>query len=154
MSATPSDIQTRLVALYALISGIVTVTDDWPRDNKPFAASELPAVIIQYGRATNIRQSGKNFIMTRPFYAILLSARIKDDVKIPDRASLETVEPFLISVPAFFMARPLLELNGGDGIATPPGSLPSDSAAGRFVFRGATYIRTVFTHEITTRHSA
>lgn len=153
MSATPSDIQTRLVALYALIPGIVTVTDDWSQDNKPFTSSELPAVIIQYGRATNEWQSTRNFIMTRPYYAIILSAHIKDDVKIPDVASLATIEPFLISIPRFFMARRRLELNDA-GIAAESDALPSDSAAGRFVFRGATYIRTVFTHIVKTRHSA
>lgn len=152
MSATPAQLKARLVDLYELISGIVTVTDDWPQDNKPFSDAQLPAVIVQMGRATNEKQSAANFLMTRPYFGILLAARIPNDVKIPDAETLASVDPFLISVPRFFMAHQRLELNDAGLITFPV--LPTDSAPGRFAFRGATYIRTVFTHEITTRHSA
>lgn len=154
MSATPAQIKQRFIDLYTLVPGIVTVVGDWPQDNKPFKESELPAIVVQMGRATNTRQSATNFIMSRPYYGVLLAARLPNDDKIPDEETLASVDPFLVSIPRFFMARPRLQLNDSGIVSDTSIVMPSDSGAGRFAFRSATYIRTVFTHQIQTRHSA
>ncbi len=152
MSApTPTEIKTRLMALAAQVSGIVTVADDWPEDNEPFAPALLPALIVVVRGATNTRISIHKYQSTRTFEFHVPIQRITDDVKNPDTLALRAVEPFLLSIPALFAGRPRLE-NGDAGLALESG-LPQDLPARKIVRDGAEYTGAIFTMTVDTVHT-
>lgn len=152
MSApTPTQVKERLMALAVQVSGIVTVADDWPEDNEPFTAAELPALIVVVRGAVNTRINLHKYQSTRTFELHLPVARIADDVKNPDTAALEAVEPFLLSIPAFFAARPRLE-NGDSGLSY-ASSIPQDLPARKIVREGAEYTGVIFTMTVDTLHT-
>lgn len=153
-AATPAQIKDRIVTLCGQVSGIITVQDDWPESNNPFTPAQLPAIVVSIGRANNQWQSGTSFIMSRPYYLNLVSQRIEEDSKDPDTTALETIEPFLISIPLFFCARPRLEnLATGDAGLALSTSLPSDTGGvGRFIRNGGNYRGTMFILTVDTRY--
>lgn len=152
MSATPTQIKNRLVTLAAGIDGIQAAYDDWPEDQHPFGAQDLPCVIVQVGPATVTRISRARFNMTREFRLLLLVDRTEEDIAHPDTSALEAVEPYLLSVPAYFADKPRLEDASGNGLGVISITLPGDNGMPRIVRNAAIYRGAVFTMTVTTSH--
>lgn len=153
MGATVTQVKNRIATLVANISGITTVQDDWPEDSQPFAPSELPCLIVQAGPVVNSgRISHARFSITREYRILLLVERIEEDIADPDTSALEAVEPYLLSVPAYFAQRPRLEDATNNTGLVFDSSLPTDNGTPRIVREGAVYRGAVFTMTVTTRH--
>jgi hypothetical protein len=108
--ATPTEIKNRLVTLWGHVSGITTAVDDYPNDDLPFEAAELPAVVIrlvstQLGAVTVTRTPyAGGIIRERWTIPAVLHVGVvsKMDALAPNTTEMEACEPFLRSPAVFF----------------------------------------------------
>jgi len=156
-ASTPTTIKNRIVAMFALISGITTSLDDYPEDGKAFQAAELPVAITFLGAATNTRLSGRAFVMSRSLTTHLLIAKASSSRPNPDTSAMEAVEAFQVSVPLYFADKPQLQdpANSLNAIVRNT-TLPSEQepGPGRIPFGGVDYWSLVFTFQVETVHTA
>jgi hypothetical protein len=153
MSATPSQIKDRIALMCAAVTGITTVVDDWPEDTQPFNPVELPCIIVQVGPVTsNERVNHARFRMVRDYRILILVGRTENDTVDPDTSALEAVEPFLLSIPAYFAQRPRLEHPSTSAPIVMDSTLPADNGTPRIVREGAVYRGAVFTMAVITVH--
>lgn len=151
MSApTLTAVKDRIVALCATIPDITTVLEGYPEGDVPFEDHELPVIVVQYGPAQNTRASGDSYTSVRQWRLILHVAHTEGDIVDVNLADVEAVEPYLSSIPLFFLQRPRLELNNS-GLVTQI-TVPSDSGNYRIQRGGALWRGAVFTFSITTNH--
>jgi hypothetical protein len=152
MSSTPSQIKDRVVTILGAVSGITTVLDDYPEDNEPFTAAELPACVVRLRGATNAAVDGRGFAMTRTVAIILHAARSDEDIKYPDTNALEAIETFLLSIPAAFNARRRLNSDDGGLAGVTSITLPADDGRRTIVHESAWYFGAIFSMTVTTQH--
>lgn len=143
--ATLSEIKDRIVTLCGQVSGIVTALDDYPEDNEPFVASELPAIVVRVGPATYAAQSAHRLMVTRQFQLILHVAHIGDDVQDPDTDALEAVEPYLARIATYFGQHPRLHLPGTDNGLVVRSAMGGDGGIGGFNINSARYMGSTLT---------
>lgn len=105
-------IHARLVALCALIEDVETVEAWWPEDGVPFAAEELPAIVVNPAPSiNNTILSATEFTVAQDWFINLFVARFPYDYKLRDRETWALVRPYVYRVPQFFNRRRSLQLN-------------------------------------------
>jgi hypothetical protein len=151
MTQTPTNVLDRYIALWKLLLDSDNAFADYSEDNQPFEVAEMPAVVVRVGPVIEtVRQGRAHFLMTREYRHLLHVARTEEDIANPDTSALRAVEPYLLSVPLFFLDRPRLELSGTGLVVS--STLPADDGIPRIVREGAVYRGAVFTSQVTTRH--
>jgi hypothetical protein len=80
-----------------------------------------------------------------------MARRFAADYKLTDQTAWEAVEPFVLSLPAFFYARPQLQHND-NGLAIGSDLLEVVSLM-PIAFESALYASAVFVLNVRTRHS-
>ena len=149
---TVAQIKKRISDLCKTIPSIVTVLDAYPDDETPFIATELPAIVVRVsGQANNVRESNDAYLMTMPYILEVDVAISASSTAMVNEAALEATEPWIITIPAFFGKRRLLQLNDS-GLATDCG-IAQLVASSRSVRNSVTYARLFFRLPVTTRHS-
>lgn len=117
--ATPSEIKDRIVTLMGRVSGVTTSLDDYPEDQRPFEDDELPVAVTRLisTNLAQVRVSRQTLfpgcVLERWEIPVVLHVKVctNEDPLGPNTAEMEACEPFLRSVPAYFLARPRLHDN-------------------------------------------
>ncbi len=150
---TVSQIKDRIVTMAGQVSGINSTADSWPDDDFPLTAAELPGIVVtpqpvvQYGI-----HGHATMVMTRPYTLLIASARTAHDMKVLDQTARESMEPFLISVPLYFVTRPRLEHND-QGLAFGSAIAPDPLTIELMTFNGAQYVISLIVLNVTTIHT-
>ena len=154
--ATPSQVKDRVVALYALISGVTTSIDDYPEDGLAFEDAELVVAITFLRPSINTPFTKRAFIKTQTLETHLFVAPAEAAQSYPDTSAREAVEAYQISVPLFFVARQQLDDPAtGLGTLVRNITLPNETepGPGRLPFSGVDYWGLIFTMTTETLHT-
>jgi len=115
--ATPTQIKDRIVTMLAQVEGVTTSLDDYQAQDAPFTDAQLPVAVTrlvstQQGPVTATRTHiAAGIILERWQIPIILHVKraSNTDVLSPNTAEMEACEPFLRSIPLFFLQHPRLK---------------------------------------------
>lgn len=133
-------IHTRLVAVAALQSGLVTAQKWYPDDEEPFSAAEVPAVCISPAPVSNNQLlSGSEYVNGQDWILAYLIHHFPGDTQLRDRTTWDYIVPYIESVPAHFFGHQNLDLPGTDAGIVQKITLPSVISLAPATFDRAMY---------------
>jgi hypothetical protein len=110
---TLATIHTRLVAICALHSGVVTAQKWYPDDHTGFTATEVPAVCVSPApNSSNQLLDGGQFVNSQDWVLAWFIKHFPGETKLRDRTTWDLLVPYIQSVPALFNAHRSLEIPG------------------------------------------
>lgn len=151
MSASVANVKSRLLALCGDVPGVVTVAEAYDEDERPFEASELPAIVVRVTwQASVAREAADSYLMTMLYDLELVVALSSGQTALVDSAALAALEPWAAKLIDFFARRRRLERNdSGLAVACDMLQVLGSSRAAR---GGVSVARLHFRLPVTTRH--